>query len=154
MELKYSYYFGGKRNPWQSESEKAYEKLTEEREAVDPEKKLAIEEVFPTLDTWPEYVIAHSKEVFWLMERALFNSGVDKEEKVAALWEEAKSEGLVGEWLKQAEAEEVTKAMCYYMASLYDKFSPQDDTVNFRLYISEGWKQPHQKNEDLLEEIE
>jgi hypothetical protein len=141
MQLKYKFYFGGDHNPFQKEVDAAYEKITEERETIDPNKERPIEEVFPLLDSWPDYLIANSKSVFWLMERAICRDESQKAGEIEEFWEEARRNGNVGEWLMKSEADESTKAMCYYMASLHRAFDPIGNAVDFRFYVSEG-RQP------------
>ena len=140
MQLTYKFYFGGDFNPFEKEVEEAYGKLTEEREAADPEKVQPIEALFPTLDSWADYLIANSKSVFWQMERAICKDESNKAGEIEAFWEEANRDGEVGEWLKMSEADESTKAICFYMASLHKAFDPIGNAVDFRYYISEGLK--------------
>ena len=140
MQLKYKFYFGGEFNPYEKEVDEAYSKLTEERERVDPQKEQPIENVFPTLDSWADYLIANSKSIFWLMEKAISKNESSKADEIEEFWEESKRSGNVGEWLKKAEADESTKAMCFYMASLHKAFDPIGNMVDFRYYITEGMK--------------
>lgn len=140
MQLTYKFYFGGDNNPFSKETDAAYEKLTEEREVADPEKEKPLSEVFPTLDSWADYLISNSKSVFWEMERAICKNESQKASEIEEYWEEAQRNGDVGEWLKKSEADESTKAMCFYMASLHRAFDPDDSAVDFRFYISEGMK--------------
>lgn len=140
MTIKYRYYFGGEYNPYDKEWEEAYGKLTEEREIVDPRNEKPLVEVMPTLDSWADFVIAKSKSTFWLMERDICKSRENREEDVFEIWEEAVQKGKVGEWLKESEAEESAKAVCYYMSLQYERFCPGDYTVDFRLYLSESGK--------------
>jgi hypothetical protein len=140
MQLTYKFYFGGDFNPFEKEAEEAYGKLTEERETIDPEKVQPIEELFPTLDSWADYLIANSKSVFWQMERAICKNESAKSDEIEEFWEESKRSGNIGEWLKKSEANESTKAMCFYMASLHKAFDPIGNAVDFRYYISEGTK--------------
>ena len=135
MQLKYRFYFGGNHNPFAKETDVAYARLTDERLAVDPEGNKAPREVFPTLDSWADYLVANSKSVFWQMERAVCK-GADKESEIEEFWEEAKRDGRVGEWLKRAEADESEKALCLYMATLHRGFCPEDNTVDFRYYLA------------------
>lgn len=137
MQIRYKFYRGGDINPFQKAYDEAYAKITDERERADPNKEQDINELFPKLDSWPDYVLAHSLCVFWKMERDISISGIDKAEEIEELWDEAKSSGTIGEWLKLSEAEESEKAMCFYMASLYRQYDPNSKSVDFRLYISE-----------------
>ena len=138
MQLRYKFYFGGEFNPFEQEAEEAYAKLTEERENADPGKEKPVEEVFPTLDSWADYLIANSKSVFWQMERAICKDETNKAGEIELFWAESTRDGDVGEWLKKSEADEATKAMCFYMASLHRAFDPIGDAVDFRYYITEG----------------
>lgn len=135
MQIKYRYYKGGKENPFEAEVSKAYEQLTREREVADPSNEKGFEEICPRLSGWAEYVIANSKSVFWQMERALSQDEEAKSYEIGELWEEAKTNGCIGEWLKEAEGEEVIKAQCFYMAMLHRQFCPGDITVDFRYYV-------------------
>ncbi len=56
MQLKYRYFYGGDWNPFAKEADAAYVKLSEERKLADPGNNLPVEKVFPSLDSWPEYV--------------------------------------------------------------------------------------------------
>lgn len=138
MQLTYRFYLGGDSNPYEEEERKAYGKLTEEREAVDPGKEKPIAVLFPQLDSWADYLIAHSKSVFWQMERAIRKGDPSKADEIEEIWDEAKSSGSVGEWLKVAEADEAEKAMCYYLSLLHREFDPKGFSVDFRYYITEG----------------
>jgi hypothetical protein len=140
MTIKYRYYFGGEYNPYQRELEEVYRRLTEERVIVDPQNERALKEVLPTLDSWADFVLSKSKATFWVMEWDIRRGGEYKEEEVYDVWVTAVQEGLVGEWLKEAEAEESAKAVCYYMSLQYERFCPGDYTVDFRLYLSESGK--------------
>lgn len=140
MQLKYKFFRGGTKNPFEDEVRVSYDKITEEREITDPERKMSISTIFPRLDSWPDYVLALSKSTFWQMEKAICESKEGKDEEVERLWEEAEQERLVGEWLKEVEADESEKALCYFMASQYRQFNPDDNIVDFRLYFSEGGK--------------
>ena len=137
MQIRYKFYRGGEVNPFQKEYDEAYAKITDERERVDPNRERSIGELFPRLDSWPDYVLSNSLYVFWKMEHDICVSGMDKVAEIEEIWDEAKSSGSVGEWLKMAEAEETEKAMCFYMASLYNQYNPDNKAVDFRLYISE-----------------
>ena len=138
MQIRYKFYFGGDSNPFQKERDAVYDKITAERAEVDPNNEKSLSEVFPTLESWPDYVLSNSKSVFWQMERAIQQNELTKASEIEDLWNEAKSDGSVGEWLKLSEADESEKALCFYIASLYNQFNPNDNTVDFRLYISEG----------------
>lgn len=140
MQLKYKYYRGGEWNPFDKEAMEAYKKLSEERRLKDPSGTRRLDAVFPTLDSWPDYVLGASKSTFWQMERAVCRSEGDKSIEIEEMWHNAVSRGMVGEWLKKADADESEKGLCYYMASLYEKFNPNDKVVDFRLYFSEGGK--------------
>lgn len=138
MTLKYRYFFGGGFNPYRKERDEAYAKLTEEANLKDPSGSQQLEVLFPMLDTWPDYVIAESKNTFWEMERDVFEGGEDAAERVETLWRESLSNGVVGDWLKKAEADEAEKAMSLYIAIMHRQFDPDDATVDFRLYFSES----------------
>jgi hypothetical protein len=138
MQLKYKYFYGGDWNPFKSEAESTYKKLSEERKIVDPANEQPTEKVFPTLDSWPEYVLAESKSTFWMMERAIGKNPQSKVQEISDVWSEALSEKKVDKWLLTVEGDETEKAMCYYMKVLHMMFSPEDKTVDFRLYFSEG----------------
>lgn len=140
MQLTYKFYFGGDSNPFEREVEEAYGKLTAEREAKDPDRERPVEELFPLLDSWADYLIANSKSVFWLMEKAISRNATEKSGEIEEFWEGAKRRGSIGEWLRESEADESTKAMCFYMASLHRVFDPIGNGVDFRYYISEGVK--------------
>lgn len=137
MQIRYKFFRGGDVNPFQEDMDEAYSKITTEREQVDPKKERSIGEVFPKLEAWPDYVLANSLYVFWQMERAISIGGIDKATEIADLWSEAKDSGSVGSWLRESEADDSVKAMCYYMASLYNQYDPNNKAVDFRLYISE-----------------
>lgn len=137
MQIQYKFYRGGDENPFQKEYDEAYSKITDEREQADPDKEQNVDALFPRLDSWPDYVLSNSLYVFWKMEHDISMSGIDKAGEIEEIWNEAKSSGNVGEWLKLSEAEESEKAMCFYMASLYHQYDPDSKSVDFRLYISE-----------------
>ena len=137
MHLKYKFFRGGEINPFLKEQEAAYSRITEEREIVDPNNELSVNEIFPKLESWPDYVLTNSLSVFWQMERAVSMAGINKADEIAEIWSEAKDKGSVGDWLKKSEADESEKAMCYYLASLYNQYNPDNKAVDFRLYISE-----------------
>ena len=143
MQLRYKFYFGGNYNPYEKEAEEAYAQLTKEREAADPQKNTPLERIFPMLDGWADYLISNSKSVFWQMEKAISHDEENKASEIEELWEEGNRNGEVGEWLKKAKAEESTKALCYYMASLHNMFDPIGNAVDFRYYITEGRKPMH-----------
>lgn len=138
MTLKYRYFFGGDYNPFRKERDDAYSKLTDEARLSDPDGERPVEELFPKLDSWPDYLIAESKNTFWKIERAINHGGQDASERVENLWRKAVSEGFLGDWLKSVEADEAEKAMSLYMYSLHKQFDPNDFTVDFRLYFSES----------------
>lgn len=142
MQLRYQFYHGGDKNPYDAETLDAYRRLTAERNSIDPEKKQEACLVFPKLDSWAKYLIANSKSVFWKMERAISKNAEGKAEEIYEIWEEALRDDAVGDWLKMAEAEEATKAMCYYLCVLNRIFEPDDNEVDFRYYISEGKENP------------
>lgn len=141
MQLRYRFYMGGDYNPYQKEMVSSYNKLTEERQAVDANREMPLDEIFPQLDSWADYVMANSKYTFWLMERAICKNSEGKAEEIEDIWNEAKASGQIGEWLEKSEEDESVKALCFYIAALHNKFNPDDQTVDFRLYISEGSRQ-------------
>lgn len=138
MRIKYKFFFGGDKNPYGKELDEVYDKITQERLIADPQCEKFIQEIFPTLDSWPDFVLANSRSVFWLMERAINLSEDGKEEEIEEIWEEAERSHSIGDWLLAAEADDSEKAMCYYMASLHHQFDPEGFAVDFRLYISEN----------------
>lgn len=138
MQLKYKYFYGGDWNPYKKDAEAAYRRLSEERKIADPGNEQPTEKIFPTLDSWPDYVIAESKNTFWLMERAIGKNPQPKVQGIEDVWHEALTERKVDKWLLTVEGDETEKAMCYYMQVLHGMFSPNDRTVDFRLYFSEG----------------
>lgn len=140
MQLKYRYFYGGDWNPFKKEVEEAYRKLSEERKIADPENRMPIDKVFPSLSSWPEYVISESKSTFWQMERAIGKHAEEKAQEIEGIWGEALSQKKVERWILEAQGDETEKAMCYYMKILHGMFSPKDKTVDFRLYFSEGGK--------------
>ena len=140
MQLKYKFFYGGNRNPFLKEKEEAYRKLSEERKLADSGNAEPTEKIFPTLPSWPLYVIAESKSTFWQMERAIGLNADAKATEIEAVWHEAVGQKKVDKWILSAEGDETEKAMCYYIKVLHGMFSPTDRTVDFRLYFSEGWK--------------
>ena len=146
MQLKYKCYDGGSYNPFKREAEDAYRKLTEERKIADGSNKEPTEKVFPTLPSWPQYVIAESRSTFWQMERAIGENASEKAGDIETIWKEAVGQKKVSKWLHDVEGDETEKAMCYYMELLHRRFIPNDISVDFRLYFSEGG---HAKRIDL-----
>ena len=140
MQLKYKFYYGGNQNPFKQEAEDAYRKLSEERKIADGDNVEPTEKVFPTLASWPQYVIAESKSTFWQMERAIGMNAEAKAGEVETIWREAVGQRKVDRWILSAEGDETEKAMCYYIKVLHGMFAPNDRTVDFRLYFSEGGK--------------
>ena len=138
MTLKYRYFFGGDYNPFRKERDSAYAKLTDEARLSDPEGERPTETLFPMLDSWPDYLIAESKNTFWEMERDIYKSGADSSDRIETFWNEAISNGSIGEWLKKAEADEAEKAIALYMATMHRQFNKEDNTVDFRLYFTES----------------
>ena len=138
MQLKYKYFYGGDRNPFQKEVADSYRKLSEERKIANPENDQPLEKLFPSLDSWPLYVIAESKSTFWKMERAIGKYADSKAHEVENVWKDAIGQGKVDKWIISAEGDETEKAMCYYIKVQHGLFSPNDKTVDFRLYFSEG----------------
>ena len=138
MTLKYRYFFGGEKNPFREERDKAYSRLTEEARLSDPAGERPLETLFPMLDTWPDYLISESKNTFWEMERDIYKGGEDSAEHIEKFWNEAVSSGSLGEWLKMVEADEAEKAIALYMATVHRQFNRNDNTVDFRLYFTES----------------
>lgn len=130
MELRLKFYHGGSWNPYIKDEQKAYEKVIKEKE-VKPDVLTS------QLDAWPLYVAAHSKAVFWELEKyvAQFNPLIAT--SIWEMWERAKQEGRVGEWLFIAEGEESEKSLLYYLATKFAFFCPSDNTVEFKLYLTE-----------------
>ena len=137
MQLKFKYFFGGDWNPYEDEEKEAFMRLAYERKVKDPDKEMKDEKLLPNLDSWPDYVLAASKSAFWSFERAICEDDVQKAIDVESLWLDAKSARAVGDFLKEADAEEVEKAMCYYMATLFHRSNPTNYVVDFRLYLTE-----------------
>ena len=140
MQLKYKYFYGGDWNPFGKEADEAYRRLSEERKLADPQNEMPVEKVFPKLDSWPQYVISESKSTFWKMERSIANDAEAKSQEVETIWKEALGQKKVEKWIIDVEGDETEKAMCYYIKVLHGMFSPNDRTVDFRLYFSEGGK--------------
>lgn len=138
MQLKYKFFYGGNYNPFEKEAEDSYRKLSEERKIADHDNIDPTEKVFSTLSSWPQYVIAESKSTFWLMERAIGINADAKAHEIEAIWTDAIGQGKVDKWILSAEGDETEKAMCYYIKVLHGMFAPNDRTVDFRLYFSEG----------------
>ena len=138
MQLKYKFYYGGNHNPFKREAEEAYRKLSEERKIADRGNVQPTEKMFPTLSSWPQYVIAESKSTFWQMERAIGINADAKAREIEIIWQEALNHGKVDKWILSAEGDETEKAMCYYIKVQHGMFVPDDITVDFRLYFSEG----------------
>ena len=74
------------------------------------------------------------------MERAIGLNADAKATEIEAVWHEAVGQKKVDKWILSAEGDETEKAMCYYIKVLHGMFSPNDRTVDFRLYFSEGMK--------------
>lgn len=140
MQLKYKFFYGGNRNPFSKEKEEAYRKLSEERKLADSGNTEPTEKIFPTLPSWPLYVIAESKATFWQLERAIGLNADAKAAEIEIVWKEAVGKKKVEKWILSAEGDETEKAMCYYIKVLHGMFVPNDRTVDFRLYFSEGGK--------------
>ena len=138
MELKYRYFFGGDWNPFGKEVDGFYDKLTQEREIKDPNHEKPIAKILPELDSWSDYVVAESKSTFWKMERNICKYENDAVQFIEDFWNKALREHRVGEWLKQSEADDSEKAICFYMATLHRRFNPHDNTVDFRLYFTQS----------------
>ena len=138
MQPRYKFFYGGDWNPFEKEAKEKYEKLTKERKIADPLNEKPLEEVFPKLDSWPDYVIAESKSTFWMMERAICMDEAETSSEIEEIWKAAKKNGDVDEWIVKVDGDEIEKAICHYMRVLHEMFSPNDKTVNFRLYFSEG----------------
>ena len=71
MQLKYKYFSGGRWNPYAKDEKETYKKITEERRIADPMNEMPIDKVYPTLDSWAEYVIATSLSTFWKLEKEI-----------------------------------------------------------------------------------
>ena len=138
MQLRYRFFRGGDRNPFQKEVDGVYDKITEERRNADPDGRKPLREVLPELDSWADYVVALSKSTFWQMERNVRRSRGETADKIEEFYRTAASERRLGDWLREAEADECEKALCYYIASQYYQFNPDDWVVDFRLYFTEG----------------
>ena len=138
MTLKYRYFMGGEYNPFREDRDRTYSRLTDEARLTDPDGERELEVLFPKLDSWPDFLIAESKNTFWEMEHDIFNSGEDISERVEMLWRDSVTNGRIGEWLKKAEADESDKAMALYMATQHQQFDQNDFTVDFRLYFTES----------------
>ena len=138
MQLQDRFYYGGEWNPHAKPAEDAFVRLSEERKSRDPNNERPLKEILPELDSWPDYLLAHSLSVFWLMEKAIAQNELAMSTEIEDLWNNLGNKKWYGEWLKEAEADEPSKAMCLYMAMLHERFAPDDFTVDFRLYLSEG----------------
>lgn len=138
MQLEYRFFYGGSRNPFEKEAVDAYRKLSEERKVADRRNLEPIEKVFPTLDSWPRYVIAESKSTFWKMERELGMNAEAKAQEIETIWKEALDHRKVDKWILEVDGNDTAKAMCYYIKVLHGMFAPNDRTVDFRLYFSES----------------
>ena len=138
MTLRYRYFFGGEYNPFCKERDAAYAKLTDEARLADPSGERRLDILFPQLDSWPDYLIAESKNTFWEMERAINHGGEDAAERIETFWNKAVSDGMIGGWLKDVEEDDSEKAMALYMYAMHRQFDPNDFTVDFRLYFSES----------------
>lgn len=142
MQLKYKFFTGGDWNPYIKDSDEAYHRITEERNGNGGKEGegASVDGDMENLRSWPDYVLNHSKAVFWEMERDIWMNGADKSVEIEDVWAEANDNGAVGKWLKDSEADDAEKSMCFYMAALHERLCPNDRTVDFRLYISEGGK--------------
>ena len=140
MQFKYRFFYGGNWNPFAKEAEDSYRRLSEERKLADPNNEQPTEKLFPKLDSWPQYVISESCSTFWLMERAIGICSDMRDREIEDIWKDASSSGKVDKWLKSVEADEIEKAMCYYIKTLHEAYAPNDKTVDFKLYFSEGSK--------------
>ena len=138
MQLKYKYFFGGDWNPYEKEAEVALKHLVEERSIKDPKKEKPNREILPKLDSWPDYVLAASKSAFWQGERDVCHNEAQKTVEIEDLWRDATETRSIGGFIKDVEADEVEKAMCYYLASLFHRFDPDNYVVDFRLYFTES----------------
>lgn len=146
MQLKYKYFAGGRWNPYAKEEKETYKKITEERRIADPMNEMPIDKVFPTLDSWAEYVIATSLSTFWKLEKEIGTCDEGKEEEIESIWKAALTNRQVPQWLLEVSGEEIEKAMCFYIMHLYKAFNPTDISVEFKLYFSEGHTAKHLDN--------
>ena len=138
MQLKYKYFAGGDWNPFEKEAQEALERLTEERLIKDPEAQIPNKEILPTLHSWPDYVLASSKSVFWQGERDICHNEAQKTTEIEDLWREANETRSLGNFIKEVDADEVEKAIGYYLALLFHRFNPTNYVVDFRLYFTES----------------
>lgn len=138
MQMRYRYYSGGDYDEYAVEAKRAYENLVKERLLLDPERRRSAIEVMPSLDGWAEYVQAISKSIFWQYERNVSIGGLALAERIERMWTEAEERHLLGEFLEESDAEDVEKALCYYMASDFYRCHPDDRIVDFRLYFYSG----------------
>ena len=138
MQMRYRYYNGGEYNEYAKEANKAYAKLVEERLLTDPERRRSAIVAMPQCDGWAEYVQAISKAVFWQYERDVSIGGLALAERIERMWNEAIEKHLIGKFLMESDAEDVEKALCYYMASDFYRCHPNDEVVDFRLYFYSG----------------
>lgn len=136
MELRYKFFRGGDWNPYEKETKECFKKLVDEQEVKGLEGDLS--KIWPGLDNWPDYLIAHSKSVFWQLEQNICHYSPGKAEDIYNVWKRAEEAGDLNEWYKTVEADETSKAMCYYMEKVYSLFDPKDITVDFRLYFTLG----------------
>ena len=138
MEMQFRFFYGGDWNPYESGLTEAMRHLTEERLAVDPNRETPMWEIFPKLRSYPDYVLALSKSTFWRYERDLALDPIGNMVQIEDMWNEAVSKGEIGTFIKDVEAPEVEKALCYWMACDYFRSAGDAGPVDFRLYFSQG----------------
>lgn len=137
MQLQFRFFGGGDFNPYEIDEQEAYKRLNEERKVRDPDKQEPTWEIFPTLDSYADYVIAHSKSVFWKYEKDLALDADGNALLIEDMWNDALRRREVGEFLLKVDGDESVKATCYYMAVDYNRVNPLDKSVDFRLYFTE-----------------
>lgn len=137
MQLQFRFFGGGDFNPYENDEKEAFKRLDKERLVKDPEKQLPLWEVFPTLDSYPDFVIARSKSVFWKYEKDLALDPDGNSILIEDMWKDAMRRREVGEFLLKIDGDESTKAICYYMAVDFHRTNPLDQSVDFRLYFTE-----------------
>lgn len=144
MEMSYKFYEGSDRNPYEKELLEARKALVDEavlvmkQEAEAGEEGMPLTLIMPTLEAWPDYVVARSKDAFWHGEKDFARDAVANAQVAEGLWREANANDEVGVFLKDIDADENSKALCYYLAMDYARKCPSDKVVDFRLYFTEA----------------
>lgn len=137
MQLRYRFFGGGDFNPYESGELEAFNRLTKDRLSIDPQRLQPLEQSLEECDAWPDYVIAHSKAVFWKYERDISLEPTANGLEIEDFWKGAERNNKAFEFIWDMDAEEIEKAICYYMARDYARCNPGDKSVDFRLYFTE-----------------